>query len=105
MDDPHVFLGGVDLAGGQTECEVASEAVFGRGHKVKRPPEPEVSSPSSEALGEEEGGGESAPVEENTAFALAVVCDEGAGASQSEAPPRASPFKVSTFLRCGHGVN
>ena len=62
---------------------------FGRGHKVKRPPEPEVSSPSSEALGEEEGGGESAPVEENTAFALAVVCDEGAGASQSEAPPRA----------------
>lgn len=61
----------------------------GRGRKAKRPPAPEVSSPSSEPLGEGAGGGESAPVEEKAAFALAVGCVEGVGPSRSEAPPKA----------------
>ncbi len=63
---------------------------FGRDRKAERPPKPQSSSPSSEALGEGEGGGESAPVEEDAAGVEAVVCDKEAGASRSEAPPKAT---------------
>lgn len=62
---------------------------FGRGRKAKTAPEPEAAAPSSEALGEEEGGGEATPVDEDAVGVEAVGCDEGAGASQSEASPQA----------------
>ena len=58
------------------------DVFFGPGCHAKAPPEPEAASPSSELFGEGEGGGESAPVD-------VVGCDEGAGASQSEASPKA----------------
>ena len=62
---------------------------FGRGRTAKTPPAP-ASSPASEPLGEEEEGGKSAPVEEEVASALPVMGDEGVGAAQSEASPKAT---------------
>ncbi len=65
------------------------DVFFGPGRKAKTPPEPEASSPSSALLDEGEGGGESAPVEKDATGVEAVGCDEGAGAAQREASPKA----------------
>src|SRR5574341_638441 len=74
---------------------------FGRGREAKGPPAPASSSPSSETLGEGAGGGEAAPGEEDAAGTLAVVCDEGTGASRSEAPPKATGGHRSGTGRLG----
>ena len=62
--------------------------LFGRGRQAKEPPEPAASTPSSEALGEGEGGGEWVSVEENTA-GTSVVVEEEAGALPIESLSKA----------------
>jgi transposase len=62
---------------------------FGRSRKAKTSSESEAAAPSRETLDEGEDGGESAPVEEHVAGVAVVGCDEGAGASQREAVPKA----------------
>jgi len=62
---------------------------FGRGHKGKTPAGPQAPAPLHAALGEGEEGGASAPVEEHAAGVAAGGGDEGAGAAQREAPPKA----------------
>jgi hypothetical protein len=59
------------------------------GRMPKTPPESAALSPSGDTLGEGANGGEVAPGEEQAAGARAVGWDEGAGAAQSEAPPKA----------------
>jgi hypothetical protein len=63
--------------------------LFGRGRQAKEPPEPDASTPSSEALGEGEGGGEWVPVEEDTAGTSAVGDEEEADALPIESPSQA----------------
>jgi len=65
------------------------DVFFGPGRNAKAPPEPEAAAPSSELRGDGEGGGESAPVEEDAAGVEVGGGDEGEEASQSEASPKA----------------
>src|SRR2546425_12256643 len=60
---------------------------FGWDRKAERPPKPQSSSPSSEALGEGEGGGESAAVEGEAGAGEAGGWDKEAGACGGGGPP------------------
>jgi transposase len=63
------------------------DVLFGPSRKPKTPPESEVSSTSSEPLGQGEGGGEPAPVAEASPSLEAAGCEAGPATSEGEASP------------------
>ena len=63
--------------------------LFGSRRTAKTPPESDASTSLSGPLGEGEGGGESAPVEEDTAGTSAMGDEEEAGALPIESPSKA----------------
>ena len=62
--------------------------LFGSSRTPKTPPESEASSPSSDGLGEAEGGGEEALDSEDAPGGEAAGCAGGSGTSQTESPPK-----------------
>jgi hypothetical protein len=63
---------------------------FGRSRQAKTAPAPVAAAPAREVLDEGTDGGKSALVEEHVAGVEGGGCDEGAGASQREASPKAT---------------
>jgi len=62
--------------------------LFGKGPKPEKPPAPEVSSTSSDAVGKDEGGGELAPIDQETPGLEVAGGAEGSERCDAEASPK-----------------
>jgi hypothetical protein len=62
--------------------------LFGKGPKPEKPPAPEASSTSGDAVGKDEGGGELAPIDQETPGLEVAEGAEGAESCDAEASPK-----------------
>ena len=84
------FLVAVALQEAKLSVKRLRDVFFGHSRKAKTSLAPEASSPAHEVLGAGEDGGKSALAEASVAGVEAVGGDEGAGAAQPEASPKAT---------------
>jgi len=75
--------------------------LFGQGPKPEKPPAPEASSTSSDAVGKDEGGGELAPIDQETPGLEVAGGAEGSESCDAEASPKPKGGHRSGMGRLG----